>query len=113
MRLKLFLTALVLGGIGGLLGSIVGGVFGQKALFVGGFVGGVLFAPVSARLALWRRWIGPTQYWPTAIGAGIGFVAAAVIAVNTLSSPVGPVVSTFLVGAGAVAGSHWRAKRIS
>jgi hypothetical protein len=72
---------------------------------VGGFVGGIAIAPLSARLAVWRRWIGPRQYWPTAAGAALGFVAAAVVAVNTLSSPVGPVLSTALIGIGALIGS--------
>ena len=37
--------------------------------------------PLSAKVALWSRWIGPPQYWPTALGAALGFVAAAVVAV--------------------------------
>jgi hypothetical protein len=68
----------------------------------------VLIAPLSAGIARWRGWIGREHYWPTAIGAAIGFVAAAVLAVNTLSSSIGPALSTSLVGLGALAGSHWR-----
>jgi len=113
MRLRLFLTTCVLGGFGGFLGSVVGSLFGQTALFIGGFLGGVLVAPLSAKLALWRSWIAPSQYWPTAIGAAIGFVAAAVVAVNTLSSPVGPALSPVLVGLGALAGSRWSRNRTS
>ena len=94
-----------LGGLGGFLGSIVGAAFGGKtALFVGGFVGGIAIAPLSARVALWRHWIEAHQYWPTAIGAALGFVAAALVAVNTLSSPIGPILSTLLTGVGALLG---------
>jgi hypothetical protein len=108
MRLRFFVTSCFLGGLGGFLGSVLGAMLGQPALFVGGFLGGVLIAPLSAKIALWRRWIGPTQYWPTTFGAALGFVAAAFVAVNTLSSPVGPMVSTTLTGIGALVGSWFK-----
>ena len=105
MRIRFFVAMCLVGGLGGFLGSVIGGIHGQRSLFVGGFVGGIAIAPLSARLAVWRRWIGPRQYWPTAAGAALGFVAAAVVAVNTLSGPVGPVLSTALIGIGALIGS--------
>jgi hypothetical protein len=58
-----------------------------------------------ARIALWRHWIVRSQFWPTALGAAVGFGVACAIAVNTLSSPIGPILSTLLIGAGAVLGS--------
>jgi phosphotransferase system glucose/maltose/N-acetylglucosamine-specific IIC component len=108
MRVRLFVLACFLGGVGGLVGSILGGAFGQRGLFIGGFAGGVLVAPLTAMVARWRRWIVPSQFVGTALGAAIGFVCAATVAVNTLSSPVGPVLSTLLIGAGAVVGSRLR-----
>jgi len=108
MPIKLFVLACILGGVGGLVGSILGGAFGQNGLFVGGFVGGAAIAPLSAKLALWRGWIAANQYWATAIGAAVGFLLAATIAINTLSSPVGPLSSTLLIGLGAVAGQKLR-----
>ena len=108
MPIKLFVLACILGGLGGLVGSILGGAFGQTGLFIGGFVGGVAIAPLTAKLALWRRWIVAAQYWSTAVGAAAGFLLAATIAVNTLSSPVGPLSSTLLIGLGAVAGRKLR-----
>jgi hypothetical protein len=106
-RLGLFMSATLLGGVGGLAGSVLGAALGNQTLFIGGFLGGILIAPLTARLALWRQWITPDRYWPTAIGAALGFVAAATIAVNTLSSPVGPVLSTALTGVGALLGSRF------
>ena len=106
-QVRLFVSACLLGGFGGFLGSVLGGAFGPRALFIGGFIGGVAIAPVMARLALWRRWIAPRQYWPTAAGGAVGFIAAALVAVNTLSSPVGPVLSTALTGIGALLGSRF------
>jgi hypothetical protein len=77
-------------------------------LFLGGFLGGVAMAPLTAGLAVWRGWIAVPQYWPTALGAALGFLGAATIAVNTLSSPVGPILSTSLTGLGALIGSRIR-----
>jgi hypothetical protein len=62
---------------------------------------------VSAKIALWRGWIARPQYRATTIGAALGFLAAASVAVNTLSSPVGPVLSTTLTGVGALIGSRF------
>ena len=103
-RVLLFLTAMVVGGAGGMLGSILGGAGGRWMLFIGGYIGGIVVAPLTARIAAWRRWIPPERATSVAIGAAAGFILAATIAVNTLSSPVGPVLSTFLVGLGAVIG---------
>jgi hypothetical protein len=110
-RVWLFVVSCVLGGLGGALGSIVGHAFGPRGLWVGGVAGGLLASLLSARVAVWRRWVAPGQYWGTAVGAGAGFLAAAAVAARTLSSPVGPALSTALVGLGAVLGS--RASRAS
>ena len=106
----LFLTATILGGVGGFVGSVLGGAFGKGALFAGGFIGGVLIAPVTAWVARWRQWIEASRFWPVAVGAAAGFVVAATIAVNTLSSPVGPAISTIFTGMGAVAGARLRSR---
>jgi uncharacterized membrane protein YeaQ/YmgE (transglycosylase-associated protein family) len=104
--LRLFVATCILGGVGGFIGSVIGGAFGQRALFIGGFIGGILISPISARMAVWRRWIRPDRFWWTTAGAALGFVAAALVAVNTLSSPVGPLLSTALTGVGAFLGSR-------
>jgi len=104
--LRLFLVACIVGGVGGFIGSVVGSAFGKEALFAGGFLGGVAVAPLSARIARWRRWIEPRQYWPTTAGAAVGFIVTATIAVNTLSSPVGPILAASLTGIGAIVGAR-------
>jgi hypothetical protein len=103
-RAALFFVACALGGAGGALGSMVGHAFGKGGLWAGGILGGLLASMLIARIALWRRWIVRSQYWPTALGTAIGFLLACAVAVNTLSSPVGPILSTFLIGVGAVLG---------
>ena len=104
-RGALFLVACALGGIGGALGSMAGNAFGKSGLWAGGILGGLLASMLVARIALWRRWIVRSQFWPTVLGAAVGFLLACAVAVNTLSSPIGPLMSTLLIGAGALVGS--------
>ena len=104
-RIALFILACVLGGFGGAAGSIVGHAFGKTGLWAGGIIGGLLMSIATAQIALGRRWIARSQLWPTTLGTVVGFLLAAAVAVNTLSSPIGPILSTLLIGAGAVVGS--------
>ena len=94
------------GGAGGVLGSMIGAAFGKTALFAGGVIGGVIATPIAVALAGRFGWIDRRAAKPAAIGATLGFLAAAAIAVNTLSSPVGPVLSTLLIPIGAWLGER-------
>ena len=105
-KVLLFATAMVLGGLGGMLGSIVGNAFGKTGLFVGGVIGGLLAAILTGKIAAALKWVPSSGWRPVAIGAAVGFLAAVAIAVNTLSSPIGPVLSTILVGVGALVGAR-------
>jgi hypothetical protein len=105
-RAYLFIESCLLAGIGGAGGSILGNGFGGKGLWIGGVIGGLLGAVASAYIARALRLIAPAQLRGTAAGAAAGFLAAALIAVNTLSSPIGPVLATALVGIGAIIGSR-------
>jgi hypothetical protein len=107
-QLALFVTATVVGGLGGLVGSILGNAF--DALFAGGFIGGVALSPLTAWIGVKRGWINADRFFRVTAGAAIGFLAAATLAINTLSSPVGPVVATTLTGLGALAGARLGAK---
>ena len=78
---------------------------GKTGLFVVGVVGGLLGTVASAAVARARRWIAPHRFRATALGTSIGLLAAAAIATNTLSSPIGPILSTLLVGVGALIGA--------
>jgi hypothetical protein len=84
---------------------MVGHAFGKGGLWAGGILGGLLASMLVVRIALWRRWIVRSQSWPTALGTAIGFLVACAVAVNTLSTPVGPIMSTLLIGTGALLGS--------
>jgi len=101
----LFFLFIVAGGFGGLAGSVAGATFFRMPL-AGGLIGGLITTPLAAVLAGRFGWIDQPDVRGAAIGGMLGFLAAAAIAVNTLSSPVGPFVSTLLIGAGAMAGAR-------
>ncbi|HEX6576410.1 MAG TPA: hypothetical protein VF042_15690 [Gemmatimonadaceae bacterium] len=105
-RVLLFVTAIILCGIGGMAGSILGNGLGKTGLWVGGIVGGLVASVAVAAIAGKAKWISRDRQAATAIGTAVGFLAAAAIAVNTLSSPIGPVLSTTLAGIGALIGAR-------
>ena len=104
MAVRLFVLLIAAGGAGGLIGSIIGAAAGHRGLFIGGSLGGLVATPCAAYLAARLHWIDPAETGGTALGGALGFLAAALVAVNTLSSPVGPILSTLLIGAGGLAG---------
>jgi len=107
-RVLLFLTAIMISGIGGAGGSIIGNAFGKTGLWIGGVVGGLVGSLIVGFLAVNAKWIAPDRQRATTIGTAVGFLAAAAVAVNTLSSPIGPVLSTALAGIGALIGAGSR-----
>ena len=104
MMVALFILLVLAGGAGAFAGSVLGSAFGKAGLFAGGVIGGVSASAAAAFVAAWLKWIRFDERIPTACGAVIGFLVAALIAVNTLSSPVGPVTSTLLTGVGGIIG---------
>ncbi|HEY8165643.1 MAG TPA: hypothetical protein VIF83_08835 [Gemmatimonadaceae bacterium] len=104
--IALFFLTTILGGIGGVGGSMLGHAFGQAGLFAGGIIGGLVLAATAAKLAAVFNWIPREAFARTVLGAAIGFIAGAAIAVNTLSSPVGPFLGSLLTGVGAVLGAR-------
>ena len=104
-RFALVVLSSLMAGLGAVLGSIAGHRTGPRGVVTGAVLGGFCGAVASAFIARQLRWIQSRQLRWTAIGASGGFLLAAVIASNTLRSPVGPLLSTLLVGLGALLGS--------
>ena len=102
----LFVLMCVLGGAGGAAGSMLGNALGPGGVFIGGFAGGVALVFAAAYFAVGRGWIGREQRFWTVIGGILGFGLAALVTLTTLSSPVGPILSTLLIGTGAVLGAR-------
>ncbi len=105
-QVQLFFTTAIFGGLGAAVGSILGHSMGKAGLYTGAVLGGIVFIALAVRLAIWRSWIPRSQLTPTLIGGEVGFLVAAPLAVQMLSSPVGPIMSTILIGAGALVGSR-------
>ena len=105
--IPLFILFVLAGGAGGLVGSIVGAFFGQRGLFIGGFVGGLVTAPEAAIVARWLGWLERSRVRGAALGAAGGFVAAALVTVATLSTPVGALTSPLLIGIGGLLGARY------
>lgn len=103
--LKLFFLEVFLGGAGAVGGSMLGNAFGKGGLFAGAVIGGVAMVTLAGYLAcrldcIHRR----ERSW--VLGGGLaGFAAACLVTLATLSSPVGPLVATLLIGIGAVLGA--------
>ena len=104
--LWLFLLMCFLGGVGGALGSMVGNAFGRGGVFTGGFIGGIALVVAAAYIAAGRRWISRHQRFWTIAGGVLGFFIAALVTLTTLSSPVGPILSTLMIGTGATLGAR-------
>lgn len=102
---KLFLLMILLGGAGGALGSMVGQQVGRGGLVIGGLVGGMLLVVVAGFLSARWHWIKQSQRLWAILGGVFGFGSACMVALATLSSPVGPIASTLLIGSGAVLGA--------
>ena len=104
-RVFLFITAALLCGFGGMFGSIAGhGLAHDPGLIFGGVIGVLIAAYVTVWLAAAARWITREQRRSTLVGTAVGSVIASLIATHTLSSPVGPILSTLLAGVGALLG---------
>jgi hypothetical protein len=106
-RVWLVLVMWVLSGVGAVLGSILGSGGGQRWLFVGAVVGGVIGTVSAAYVVSKLRLILPEQMSATALGGLIGFWVAAPIAASNLHTPVVPVLGTALTGLGALLGGRY------
>ena len=80
------MTACILGGLGGALGSIFGNAAGKTGLFIGGVTGGLICTSLVGPIARSREWIRAERALAASIGAANGFLLAALIATQTLSS---------------------------
>ena len=101
------------GGIGGALGSIVGNAFGRTGLMAGGVIGGMMMTTAVVLVGYRFGWIVRRQVPLTVVASALGFLAAALVATTTLSSPIGPLASTALIGSAGVWGAWHAAPRDS
>jgi hypothetical protein len=109
-RFWLFALVSGLGGLGAFLGSILGNAAGKTGLFAGAILGGALAVTLGVRIAARLGLVPQTRIAHATLGGLGGFALAVFVAVNTLSSPIGPILSVALIGLGAIFGA---ARRVS
>jgi hypothetical protein len=92
-------------GLGAAVGSILGNAFGKVGLMAGAILGGVLALIGTVMLLTKLRWLPEGTRLGAILGGLLGFAIAVPIAVSTLHTPITPVVSCGLVGAGVLLGA--------
>jgi hypothetical protein len=102
--LPTLLLVWLLTGLAAVGGSMLGGGWGQRALFAGAIVGGPFGVAAGTWLAAALRWIPRTARARATWWGILGFAIAAPIAVLNLHTPITPVLATSLAGAGALVG---------
>jgi hypothetical protein len=103
--LKLFLLTVLLGTVGGAFGFAMGSPVVAGGGLVGAFVLGGLFVVGAVYLASRWNWIAPHQRPWSIVGALFGFGLSCMAVLATIMSPIGFVLSSMLMGAGAVMGA--------
>jgi hypothetical protein len=78
---------------------------GRGGLLAGGFVVGMLFCVAGGFIGERLHWIKRSQRLWVVLGGVAGFALACMVALSTLSTPMGPILSTLLIGSGAVLGA--------
>lgn len=108
-RRTLLFTWFVTGG-GALAGSILGGLLGNAALFIGGVIGGAGAVVMAVVVMVRFGWVAREVRLGAIIGGVIGFAIAAMLAVTNLRSPIVPILSSALSGVGVLLGAGFARK---
>ena len=106
--LPVLLLVWMLGGIGAVAGSILGNALGRTGLYAGAIVGGACAVSLGILLATRLAWLPRAVQRPATVGALLGLLIAAPIAVANLHTPITPIAVTSLAGVGALLGAGWK-----
>lgn len=98
------LVWLLAGGFAILMSIVVGGL-GGPFLYVGAVIGGAMGVAIGVWLAVLLRWLARDESRLATVGGIVGFLVAVPIALLNLHSPVAPILSCALAGAGALVGA--------
>jgi peptidoglycan/LPS O-acetylase OafA/YrhL len=109
----IFVLVCILSGIFIFAGSVIGNSQGRTGLFAGAVAGGFIGVFAAVWLSSRLRLLGSASLVPPIAGGSIGFVLAAVIAVNNLHTPFIPLACIGLVGAGVLLGKAIAGRRAS
>lgn len=103
-NILLFLIVCALAGVCIFLGSVLGHSLGKVGLFSGAVIGGIVGVTLAVWLTTRFGLLDRAHSGVTCVGGLVGFIVAAVIAVNNLHGPLIPMASVGLIGLGAVIG---------
>jgi hypothetical protein len=92
-------------GFGALVGSILGNAAGKTGLTIGAIAGGILAVLVVVRLAVRFSWLAAGSAFAAAVFGIFGFGIAVPLTLANMGSPLIPVLSCSLVGAGILLGA--------
>jgi hypothetical protein len=106
--LPVLLLVWMLCGIGAVAGSILGNALGRTGLFAGAILGGACAVSLAILLATRLSWLPRAVQRPATVGALLGLLIAAPIAVANLHTPITPIAVTSLAGVGALLGAGWK-----
>ena len=98
------LVWLLAGGFAIIMSIIVGGL-GRPFLYVGAIIGGAMGVAIGVWLSVLLRWLERDESRLATVGGIVGFLVAAPIAALNLHTPVTPILSCALAGAGALVGA--------
>ena len=102
--LYLFILVCMLAGVLTFVGSVLGNSMGRTGLFVGAMIGGLVGVGLAVWLSTRIGLLSKVNFRPALIGGSAGFIVAAVIAVNSLWTPIIPLASVALTGVGTLLG---------
>ena len=103
--LPVLLLSWFLAGLGSAGGSILGNALGSTGLTIGALVGGTLATAAAVALSGRFAWIPLASRAFATLGGLVAYGLAAALAVTHLSTPIVPVLSCSLVGAGVLLGA--------
>ena len=104
-NILLFFVVCGLAGVSIFLGSVLGHSLGKFGLFSGAVIGGIIGVAVAVWLTARFGLLDRANSGVAFLGGMIGFIIAAVIAVNNLHGPLIPMASVSLIGLGALIGN--------
>lgn len=103
--LPVFVLSWLVAGVGAVAGSIFGNLFGRLGMLTGALLGGVLGVLASVLVLVRLGWLPAAEQRGALVGGLVAFAVAAPLAVVSLHTPITPVMSCGLVGAGVLLGA--------
>jgi uncharacterized membrane protein len=111
-KLKLFLEVSIITGLFILGFSFIGSkLISTNGVIIGAIAGGIIGIIIASRLSIYFSLANKNSFKYIIIFSLIGFLLAILICIYNFNSPVIVVMSTCLIGIGALIGDHLKGKK--